>query len=119
MVSEKDWESIIEKAVGTSAVGIVHLLIQAGMTPTQALRVSGLFLIESTLGREAVNSLGVHRQTAARWRREIAEASERAKDDELRAVRDVELDAINAAMPSLGLRDLRMVRKPGGDDGEG
>lgn len=103
-------EEMMAKAIGASLLGVVRLLVDAGMTPTDSMRLATFFVIEEALGREATNGIGIPRQTAARWRREIAAAAQTEKAQELVRDEDYELEALNGLLPLIGLRDLRMVR---------
>lgn len=103
-------EEIMAKVIGTSLLGVVRLLVDAGMTPTDSMRLATFFVIEESLGRETVRTLGIPRQTAARWRREIAAAARTEKAQEIVNDDAYELEALNKLLPVLGLRDLRMIR---------
>lgn len=109
MAEDSAMEEMMGKAIGASLVGIVRLLVDAGMSPTDSMRLASFFLIEETLGREPIRELGLPRQTAARWRREIAAAAQTEKAQELVKDDDYELRMMNQALPLLGLRDLRLV----------
>lgn len=100
----------IDTLIGSAVFAFTKGLIAAGMTPTEALQRTAFAIIEGTLGRDVYRTLGVPRQTSARWRRDLAAAAENAPElDE----REVFLEAANALLPALGLRDLRLVA---GDD---
>lgn len=103
-------EEMMAKAIGASLLGVVRLLVDAGMTPTDSMRLATFFVIEEALGREATNGIGIPRQTAARWRREIAAAAKTERAQELVNDPDYELEALNGLLPMIGLRDLRMIR---------
>lgn len=110
MTKQPDLDTLIGSAVYTLA----QTLIAGGMTPNQAVSHVGFAIIEGTLGREASRSLGLPRPTMSRWRRQLAEVAQGAEEIDLDATR---IDVINALLPSLGLRDLRIVR--GGDTDAG
>ena len=109
MDDQKAMEQMIAKGIGASLLGIVRLLVDAGMSPTDSMRLATFFLIEETLGREPVRELGLPRQTASRWRREIAAAAQTETAQSVVNDPAYELEALNGLLPLIGLRDLRMV----------
>jgi hypothetical protein len=111
---ENAMEDMMGKAVGASLLMVVRLLIDAGMTPTDSMRLATFFVIEEALGREVIREIGLPRNTASRWRREIAAAAKTERAQELVLDEAYELQALNGLLPLIGLRDLRMVRA--GDD---
>jgi len=110
-VTEEIWAQV----VGASLLGVVRLLVDSGMSSTGSMHLATFFLIEETLGREPVRALGLPRQTAARWRREIAAAAQTERAQEFVNDPAYELEALNGLLPLIGLRDLRMVRIGGND----
>jgi hypothetical protein len=69
-------------------LGIVATMVHAGVTPNNALRFAAFQTIESTLGREAIESLGLPASTARRWRIEMR-----------KILADVDADALPDEMP--------------------
>ena len=104
-------EEMMGKAIGASLLGIVRLLVDAGLTPTDSMRLATFFAIEESLGREVIRAIGLPRNTATRWRREIAAAAATQQAQDLVNDDAYELEALNGLLPVMGLRDLRIVRK--------
>ena len=108
-----DKQPDIDTLIGSAVYAFVKALIASGMTPTEATRAVGFALIDGTLGRDVSRSLGVPRPTMTRWRAQLAKATEARQNVDEKAVT---VDAMNALLPALGLRDLRMTQ---GGDNEG
>lgn len=101
----------IDTLIGSAVYSFAKALIATGTEPATALRLTAFGMIDGILGREVTRTLGVPRSTMARWRQELAAAAEGADDvDELA----ITAEAMNALLPALGFRDLRMVQ--GADD---
>lgn len=105
----------IDKMLGMAVYSFVKAGIAAGLTPTRSMALAGFGIIEGTLGRDIVRELGLPSATASDWRREIAAMAEQSR--EVLEDREFELKMINEMLPALGLRDLRMVREEGQDNG--
>lgn len=101
----------IDTLIGSAVYSFVNALVAAGMTPTEATRAVGFAVIDGTLGRDVSRTLGIPRPTMTRWRAQLAKVMEDAQDIDEEALA---VNAMNALLPSLGFRDLRMVN--GGKD---
>lgn len=102
----------IDTLIGSAVYSFAKALIATGMEPATALRLTAFAVIDSTLGRDVSRTLGVPRSTMARWRQEVAAAAEAGQELD---ANEVTVQAFNALLPALGMRDLRMVQ--GGTDG--
>lgn len=108
-----DKQPTMDTLIGSAVYAFTQGLIAGGMSPTQAVGHVGFAIIEGTLGRDVSRQLGIPRATMSRWRVQLAEVAQEAEDVD---VDEVAVQAMNALLPSLGLRDLRVVQ--GGDKGE-
>lgn len=103
----------IDTLIGTAVYSFCKALIATGITPARAASLTAFAVIEGTIGRAATKDLGIPRATLSKWRREVAAAAESAEDIDEAAIT---VEAMNALLPMLGMRDLRMVQ--GGADDE-
>jgi len=92
----------LETLVATALYGFVRAAVSAGMDPAQALRLSAFAVIESSLGRDPIRSLGLPRSTAARWRRELVAAASGEVPE------GIETDLIYEVLGFAGFPDLRV-----------
>jgi hypothetical protein len=102
----------LERVIGTALYGFVAAMVASGLSGTEAFRIAAFAVVEGTLGRQATRQLGVPSNTAARWRRDIAAASEAAPSALLD--RELELKMMNELLPVMGMRDLRVSRSTDG-----
>lgn len=63
-------QDAVERAGSATVLYTVQFLMRGGATSNQACRLASFMLIDS-LGRSAVQSIGVPESTAGRWRAEI------------------------------------------------
>lgn len=103
----------MDTLIGSAVYAFAQGLITGGMTPSEAVSHVGFAIIEGTLGRDVSKQLGIPRSTMARWRAQLAEVAQEADDVD---VDEVAVAAMNVLLPSLGLRDMRIVQ--GGDKRE-
>lgn len=104
----------LDTLIASAVYAFVRAAVTAGMEPTRAVNLAAFGIIEGTLGRDAIRSLGIPRPTVSRWRRELAALAESDSVEKLDDP-DAELAFVNEMLPMLGFRDLRIHRE-GGDD---
>lgn len=90
------WETGFGKLVAGMLLGTAKALVEGGVGPSSAVRLSAAGFIMGALGRDALLELGVPLRTVQKWQREAREALE---------VVDTEVppaDAVNQALEAMG-----------------
>lgn len=67
-------EQVLAQVLGAGVYGAAQAMVQAGVRPAVALRLVGYVILEGTMGREAIDALGMAPSTSRRWRAELREA---------------------------------------------
>lgn len=111
-MTDKPAQDPMDVIIGTAVYSFAAALIRTGMSPTVAVQRTAFAIIEGTVGRDAMRSLGIPRPTLSRWRREVAAAAEAGEKLD---VDETFVEIANVLLPQIGLRDMRIVR--GSDDG--
>ena len=99
----------VERLMGGALYAVVKSLTEIGLRPAAALRLASFVLIDGSMGRGALRSLGLPERTERAWRAELREVAELA--DELPDEFPVEF--MNELLPLMGLEQLEVRRRPG------
>ena len=94
--------------IGTALYSVVRGLMHAGLSPNLALQLAAFVVIESALGREATEALGLPEATARRWRRQVARLDPEALPEE------APVEVVNEVLGLMGF-DLRLRRPEAGE----
>lgn len=73
-------EKAVAMLAGGFLYGFVAAYVEAGVAPSEAVKLAGAALLEVSIGERALVDLGLDPSTAYKWRRQMREAAERVPE---------------------------------------